>query len=569
VGALRVPGGPWVVEAGGTLPLRAVDAAGGAPTVTWSVASPHGGAVSPDGTYRAPSRAGVFTVVATSVADPSVRATAEVSVPVGVAPSGVRVALSRQRVVVDEGVPAELLLQVTDPGGAWRPDAALAVRGLREGLTARVERVPEGAAGLSAGTVSAAAFPSPAAEDPCQVAQPARVPRSYLYRVWLESKWKPPATDTGPDPIEFVMETEGDGLPADLLVHSCDNVPGGCGPRLPKPSGTGLRSGGISTQGYSSEPRTYVERVMLAGDQAGVGTALNDLDQVALHAHVGDSQSVSLWRGSVRSVLQLDKVRGPASSLRVEGLNDTGLAVGYLEGEDGVRHARLWRVTDATPDDVAGATVEKVDLGTLPGGTWSHAYAVNDAGRVVGVAGSAAHPSGVPFLAQGGRMVPLDPFFELLEPEVRAVARDVNAAGDVLVVATRGNACATSYLWQNGVLRTLTVPGSTATFAAALNASGQVVGDAIVEEYWRGFTWKDGTASLLDVPEQESHALAVNADGLVLGSMGHAQYSEYLVARGADAWAITGQGVWAFRPTHLNDRGTLLSGPSVFFPSAP
>jgi hypothetical protein len=48
--------------------------------VLWSVAEPNGGSIDANGTYRAPNNAGVFTIVATSVANPSVKATASATV---------------------------------------------------------------------------------------------------------------------------------------------------------------------------------------------------------------------------------------------------------------------------------------------------------------------------------------------------------------------------------------------------------------------------------------------------------------------------------------------------------
>ncbi|MCC7494715.1 MAG: hypothetical protein IT204_20315 [Fimbriimonadaceae bacterium] len=65
---------------GGTQQFQAAVAHARLTTVTWSVTEPGGGSVDSSGLYTAPSTPGVYHVVATSVADPSAMAAAEVTV---------------------------------------------------------------------------------------------------------------------------------------------------------------------------------------------------------------------------------------------------------------------------------------------------------------------------------------------------------------------------------------------------------------------------------------------------------------------------------------------------------
>ena len=65
------------------------------------------------------------------------------------------------------------------------------------------------------------------------------------------------------------------------------------------------------------------------------------------------------------------------------GINDAAVVVGSADSPDGNRHAFMWTV-------IGGI----VDLGLLPGGSWSSATGVNANGQVVGIAqsGSRYHP---------------------------------------------------------------------------------------------------------------------------------------------------------------------------------
>jgi GH18 family chitinase len=65
---------------GATQQFAAAVDGGAVPGVTWSVLEPDGGSVDASGGYRAPAVAGTYHVVATSVADPSAQASAQVAV---------------------------------------------------------------------------------------------------------------------------------------------------------------------------------------------------------------------------------------------------------------------------------------------------------------------------------------------------------------------------------------------------------------------------------------------------------------------------------------------------------
>ena len=71
------------------------------------------------------------------------------------------------------------------------------------------------------------------------------------------------------------------------------------------------------------------------------------------------------------------------------GLNDQGYLCGTSEiSPGGPKHAFRWDPKDP------GAGLQ--DLGTLPGGTWSRAYAINSKGQVAGTAESGRPVSRLP-----------------------------------------------------------------------------------------------------------------------------------------------------------------------------
>lgn len=110
------------------------------------------------------------------------------------------------------------------------------------------------------------------------------------------------------------------------------------------------------------------------------------------------------------------------------------------------------------------------DLGTL-GGPSSVAYALNEAGQVVG---SADLAGGSPraFLWQQGLMRDLGTL-----GGDSSVAYDINEAGQVVGSSTLASGARHAFLWENGVMRDLgTLPRQNISAARAINDSGQVVG---------------------------------------------------------------------------------------------
>ena len=163
------------------------------------------------------------------------------------------------------------------------------------------------------------------------------------------------------------------------------------------------------------------------------------------------------------------------SDARAFDINDFGQIVGELE-KGNLSHAVLWQ---------AG---EVIELGTLPGGNFSWANAINNSGQIVGSAGNNVTGVRRPFLWQDGVMtdlkLPLGPYGE---------AKDINEAGVIV-----GRMASHAFMLRDGIVTDLgVVPGGLSGIATAINNNGQIVGHGIVElgdgsRVARSFIWDDG-----------------------------------------------------------------------------
>ena len=168
------------------------------------------------------------------------------------------------------------------------------------------------------------------------------------------------------------------------------------------------------------------------------------------------------------------------SDARAFDTNDFGQIVGELE-KGNLFHAALWQ---------AG---EVIELGTLPGGNFSRAWAINNSGQIVGFAGNFNTGPLRPFLWQDGVMtdlkLPLGPWGE---------AKDINEIGAIVGWMGSSLSGAHAFMLGDGIVTDLgVVPGGLSGIATAINNNGQVVGHGIVElgdgsRVARSFIWDDG-----------------------------------------------------------------------------
>jgi probable HAF family extracellular repeat protein len=194
------------------------------------------------------------------------------------------------------------------------------------------------------------------------------------------------------------------------------------------------------------------------------------------------------------------------------GLNNRGQVVGRASLSSGETHAVLWDQG------------QLIDLGTLPGGTYSEAYAINDAGQVVGWSMTdqstctAFDGCWHAFLWENGTMIDLGG----LDPRFQSYAYSINGRGQI-----SGTSATADYpfgyfravTWLQGELLDLGLPDSaTDAFALGINAAGTAVGAANIDGRSVPILWSQAAISRLPMPPGESgEARKINDKGLIVG----------------------------------------------------
>jgi probable HAF family extracellular repeat protein len=156
-------------------------------------------------------------------------------------------------------------------------------------------------------------------------------------------------------------------------------------------------------------------------------------------------------------------------------INEAGDVVGWSHALAGtVLRAFLWR------DGVM------TDLGTLPGHANSLAFAMNNAGQVVGTSGAGLEAA---FIWQSGSgMTDLG---SLGGAQTIAVA--INEAGEVVGRGHRPDGAVRAFRWQNGVITDLGTLGGNYSEAVAINDAGQIAGLSTTEDgSLHAFLWQNG-----------------------------------------------------------------------------
>ena len=215
------------------------------------------------------------------------------------------------------------------------------------------------------------------------------------------------------------------------------------------------------------------------GSNYSVAMSINDAGQIAGISHSVNYRAV-LWQNG--TIVDLGTLSGTLSE--AHGINTSGQVVGssYVVGGT---HAFVWENGSMT------------DLGTLPGGeAFSVAYAINDAGQIVGTSLNESGGNSA-FLWENGAMTDLGKLAG--GPDI-SNANAINNAGQIVGLSYKGDTTYHAVLWINGVIYDLgDLPGGEdRSKAVDINSQGQIVGMSSSALGFRGVLWDGGSMTDLN-----------------------------------------------------------------------
>ena len=279
-------------------------------------------------------------------------------------------------------------------------------------------------------------------------------------------------------------------------------------------------AGMVATQAAHSEgPPEYEVTAIIAGFQCGdhlaavTPYALNEAGDVAGFVTCGLVQRAFRWT----SETGLELIPMPAGTTESQALAIHGSKVVGTYSNPKLELGVTGFLYDFETD-------EFTSLGTLPGGNWSEARAINSTGEIVGFWGDTVNgPSPQAFIWRDGEMIDIHPDFGT----PRSDANDINDNG--IATGWMGTSLGTdarAFIWDDGQVTELpAIPGGVTSKGNRINTrrqlaiSGKFNDDHPLGFISGGFLWEAGQWTDLGMlPGYDSMALTgLNEVGYVVG----------------------------------------------------
>lgn len=267
------------------------------------------------------------------------------------------------------------------------------------------------------------------------------------------------------------------------------------------------------TEYYWGQPSVPTPVVPCCG-QVGSVNNYDELTGFGTKGSVGGAPEAYVWTPGMSQVVYIGVSNGIALSFAF-AVNDAGQVVGRGGPDNSSQHALLWQ-----PSSVRGTTFSVIDLGTLPGDATSEAHFVNASGQIVGQSFDAAgHSHAVLWQPSAPGASTYTPVDIGTLGGAAAEAWQINAGGQIVGNSTASDGTRHAFLWTpaapNGTTGTMADLGAGA--ASGVSDNGIVTGnDASNTRAWV-WTAVSGTSDLPTPSGTQAYSATISRTGVISG----------------------------------------------------